>query len=238
MKFTSRITQSFLAIAIVCGSVASVQAQELVTLLVDYTNPMDANDPPRFTASTDANFSANDAAVESGTPVNFVISGATTSVTGTNITADTNIFARDGGVQGADQGGVFLTEAAATAEIPLLDSYVSLRRQDELVLNVSGIEEFEVGSTVTATIYAIGDADNQDGVLTFSYNGVDQGPVTIEADTDDTVNFAGGFTTFTFDKVAGVDSFEVSNVGNSRASFRSINGFSLTGTAPTACYRS
>ena len=43
-----------------------------------------------------------------------------------------------------------------------------------------------------------------------------------------------GFSTFTFEKLEGVDELSFTNSGNPGNSFRGVNGFSLTGVAPAA----
>ena len=199
--------------AMVIGCAASAQA-DLVTLLVDYVGN-DGNGA----VSTAADFLPNDAAIDSTATVNRIAGnpGDLSDVAGINIDATVQSSA----------GGNFTTTAGNNLGVPIYDSYNNTRRTPFLTLTVDSLEEFADGTEVTAIVYAIGDADNQDGNTTLTYDGVTSPVQFTDSNGNDTTN---GFATFTFTKVDGVDSFTLDNAGLSEGSFRSFNGFSLTGT--------
>ena len=205
------------------ASAANVQAQTVVTgdatLLVNYTNAGGV-------VATAENFQPNDSAIDLTADVNRLEGnpGDLTPISGINVDATVQSSA----------GGLFSTTAGNNLGVPIFDSYNNVRRTANLTLTVDGLDEFVAGTDLTLVIYAIGDADNQDGNVTFTYNGEATGPVFVEADADANGQNLTGFTTFTFTKVDGIDSFTLDNAGNSEGSFRSFNGFSLTGTTESA----
>ena len=201
------------------ASAANVQAQTVVTgdatLLVNYTTENGA-------VTTSAAFAPNDSAIDTSAAVSSVTgnAGDLSVVSGINVDATVQSSA----------GAIFTTSAGNNLGVPLFDSYNSARRTDNLTLTVAGLDEFVTGTDLTLVVYAIGDNNAQDGNVTLTYNGEATGPVFIEADADANGQNLTGFTTFTFTKAEGVDSFTLDNAGNSFGEFRAYNGFSLTGT--------
>ena len=128
-------------------------------------------------------------------------------------------------------GGTFTSGAGNTSGVPIYNSYLTNR--DPINIEVASLEEFETGSIVNLVFYAVGDATNQDGRTTITYNGVASDVIETDNENDVDGNFdpTNAFASFQFTKVDGVDSFSISSNGTNRN--RGFNAFSLTGTSPT-----
>ena len=205
------ISTGALAITMLLTCAAGADAG-LVTLLVDFQRP-DAS-----ASSSASDFAANDAAIDLSAPVNVVNGGESTAISGVNIVAEVSRSA----------GGTFSTGAGNTLGIPIYNSYVTNR--GAIPITVTSLEEFATGTDVNLVFYAVGDATNQDGRTTITYNGVASDVIETDNAVDGDDNFVddNAFASFVFTKVEGVDEILISSDGTNRN--RGFNGFSFTGT--------
>lgn len=186
----------------------------LTTMLVNFANPSGG-----FNTATAADFAVTDSAVDLAAPVHVVGSGGATGLAGTNGSVFDVV---DGG------GGEFSTNKGVYENDPILDSYLFVNNVSRTV-TVSSLEEIAGGQTINLTLYGVGDNNNQETVFTVTYDGatVGTGQTEYNAGVEDT------YISLSFDKIVGVDQFEVTfqNAGTGSAT-GAINGFSIT--TPTA----
>ena len=207
----SRIAQSLLAFALLLTSAAGAQG-DLVTVLVNYSSGGQA-------AATAADFAVNDPGIDLATPVSVISEqpGLFNDISGTGIDAQV----------ASNSGGLSTTTFGNNAGVPIFDSF-NFGSQIDIQLTVRDFEEFAIGSNVTAVVYGIGDADNEDGNIFLRYNGIDSEPQFTEADGTGSQVATFNFTLVP-NNVAPFITF-VNTVIDPDVN-RAFNGFSLTGTA-------
>ena len=180
MKTTkTMMTRSLLAIGMIFGCVTSAQAD--ITLLVDYsTGPRDANgqfaDPdtgiytPPVSVASD--FAANDADVNLDASVNTLLSTELQDVSGTFIDATVE----------SNRGGLFTSDNGLRGDQAIFAGYNTARgAANPITITVGSLEEFATGTDVTATFYSVGDAANQDGMVSYTYGDITTPIALVEA---------------------------------------------------------
>lgn len=183
----------------------------LTTMLVNFHRDGSSG----LDTATAADFAVADPAVELTAPVNLVDSGGATGLTGTN----SSTF--DVSVTGSND---FTTNKGVYENEPILDSYLFVNNTAATV-TVSGLEEIATGNVVYVTLFGVGDGANQESLFTLRYDGVVVGT----DETDYGASYLDTYTSFSFTKVAGVDSFEVDfeNAGNG-SNTGALNGLAIT----------
>lgn len=198
-------------------SFESLETRDLLTtLLVNFTGGGGGVAPV-----TAADFAAADPNVDLSAPINTFGSGGATGLPGT-----------DGAVFDVVDGGnaQWTTNKGTYVDQPILDAYIFVNNGVRTV-TVSDLEEIATGELVTVTLYGVGDATNQEAIFTLDYNGAEVGTDETDYDSGD---LADTYVQFSFNKVAGVDAFDVSfqNSGNGAAT-GAFNGFSVTTQSST-----
>ena len=182
------------------------------TVLVNFVGGGAAN------SVTAADFAVTNSAIDLNAPVNEVeTSDSGDSFIGSNGSAVTVEI--DGG------SGSFTTSTGTYGNEPILDSYLfNTSETDFDTVTVSSLEEFS--GQITVVLYGVGDRPDQETEFDVVYNGANLGIQ--ETDFDGT--FADTFVTYTFTKVAGVDSVEIlfRNRGTGGRN-GALNGFSISG---------
>ena len=132
---------------------------------------------------------------------------------------------------GPGDGGLFSTNSGTFANQPIIDSYLVNRSSTNFrTVTVSSLEEIAAGSTVTVTLHGVGDQEGQDTEFQVTYDGVSLG--TQETDFD-SGNLDDTFVTFSFTKVAGVDSVDL-QFREASEDNGSFGGFSLVAESQQA----
>ena len=194
-------------------------------------------EPRRVLASLLVNFEDGGAVVNSVSFADFAVADPNI-----DLSAPVNaVEAEDVSVNGSDgvvanitidgEPGDFDTTIGLYADTPILDSYLVNRSASSFdTVTVSSLEEFN--GTVTVVLYGVGDRANQESEFDLIYNGQSLGRQTTDYDAN---NFEDTFVTYTFTKVAGVDSLEIGfrNAGNGAAN-GAFNGFSISDNAAEA----
>ena len=183
------------------------------TVLVNFVD--DSQNGANFVNA--GNFAVADPGVDQNAPVNIVDgSNLADSYTGSNGAEFTIDF--PGGTSD------FTTTTGVYADLPILDSYLFNRSASNFdTVTVSSLEE--LSGEVTVVLYGVGDQPLQETEFQLTYNGVNLGSqqTIYDADLEDT------YVTYTFTKVAGVNSlavgFRTANTGGDNGAF---NGFSIT----------
>jgi len=161
------------------------------TVLVNFVGGGAAN------SVTSEDFAVTNSGIDLNAPVNEVeTSDSGDSFIGSNGSAVT--IDLDGG------SSAFTTSIGTYGNQPILDSYLVNTSETSFdTVTVSSLEEFS--GQITVVLYGVGDRPDQETDFTIIYNGVNLGIQ--ETDFDGT--FADTFVTYTFAKVAGVDSLEI-----------------------------
>ncbi|MGJ8724728.1 MAG: PEP-CTERM sorting domain-containing protein [Roseibacillus sp.] len=203
-----------LPLLVLAGAALATSSASAVTLLVNFGGGGDVD------AAVAGDYAVADPAVDLAAPVVFQGSGGGTAV-GLGMTVDIS----------TNTGNFTPADTSIWGTTPILDSYLS-RRDNPLNVTVTGIEELAPGTTFDVTVYGVGDATDQWGPISVTYNGVTTAEFTTVADPAAAGNSNGELTheTFTLTKVAGVDSVVLNNSGVGGSRWQAINGFSITGT--------
>lgn len=222
MKRT-QISTSLASLAMIGLISASASAG---TLLVDIVSGGDNGGP---VASSNADFLAQDAAIEAGASVVVFDADLNNSATG-NIVPVSSGSGVNASLQLLSGSGFNQGSGGPRDGVPILDGY-AFGSNVAVDVELTGLEEIPTGTDFLLTVYGVGDASDQDADITVTYNavGVTQGPTspdgTIGAITSD------AYEQFTLTKVAGVDSLSISAF-NVDGRFNAMNGFSLTYAVP------
>ena len=184
----------------------------LATLLVNF-----ANNSPDVEPVAAADFAAADARVDLNAPINEFDQTANGLTGADGVEFDVTI----------QPGSSFTTDKGLYETQPIHDSYLFHNSTSSFrSVTVSSLEELAADSTVTFTLHGVGDATNQDTDFRLTYNGVDLG---IQETDYDSEILSDTFVSYSFTKVAGVDSVEIEfrNAGNGGGS-GAFGGFSVT----------
>ncbi|MFC7337679.1 PEP-CTERM sorting domain-containing protein [Haloferula chungangensis] len=194
------------------------------TLLVDFYG----NQNGGYVSSTAADFAKVHSAVSLTAPVASVNLAApfpaSVAVVGQGVSATVTVNV---GTYSQSSGG-------QRDGVPILDGYLS---GSHIPVNVTidGLNEIPAGEVVTVTVFGVGDQSNQEGEISYDYNGINTiVGETVPDNSWDAVNQAyldGAYEQFTFVKVAGVDTIQLNsdNVGGGADNrYNAINGVSIT----------
>ena len=182
------------------------------TVLVNFVGGDPAN------SVTAADFAVTNSAIDQNAPVNEVE---------TSDSGDTFIGSNGAAVTIDIDGGpsAFTTSIGTYGDQPILDSYLVNTSDTSFdTVTVSSLEEFS--GEITVVLYGVGDRPDQETDFDVVYNGANLGI----QETDFDGSFADTFVTYTFAKVAGVDSVEIlfRNRGTGGRN-GALNGFSISG---------
>lgn len=172
-----------------------------------------------FLDTADAiDYQAGDPAVDLAAPVNVLGYGSVTNLPATDgVTLDVIV----------DSGHGWTTSSGQYSAEPILDGYLSQESSTNFrTVTILGLAAIAPGSTVTLTLYGVGDAPEKESEFEVSYNGASLG---LQQTDYDSGNFEDSFVVYSFTKLQGVNSVDVQfrNAGNG-GFYGGFNGFSLT----------